>query len=264
MPVTADQVTDNSLPEGNYYLKIDYYVDDDKDHGYTGDHTGYTETVVERTADQLTGAVEAIDGNVYTKIGAARIGRLDYFSRNKEQNATETATYSFVPWMENNQMTAFLGNNGRLNMPNPYSFTISKEVAGNNAEQIDLDKEFQFTVKITDEGDMPLTGGYAYIGGSIMDGVTGPENDVLTLNDNGEGTITLKHGQQVTITGLPLGAKYTVTEEDYSGDGYVTTKTGDIGTIGKDATSTAAFTNTKDVTPIEPDPDDSSLTAKKE
>lgn len=379
VPVTADQVTDNSLPEGNYYLKIDYYVDDDKDHGYTGDHTGYTETVVERTADQLTGAVEAIDGNVYTKIGAARIGRLDYFSRNKEQNATETATYSFVPWMENNQMTAFLGNNGRLDMPNPYNFTISKEVAGNNAEQIDLDKEFQFTVKITDEDDTPLTGGYAYIGGSTMDGVIGPENDVLTLNDNGEGTITLKHGQQVTITGLPLGAKYTVTEEDYSndgytttangtegreatgttnqdtipvaafvntknttapdtgnltvskvvagnagetdkdfhftvtlsdtsisdtfgdmifidgvadftlkhgeskeatglpsdityevteedysGDGYVTTKTGDIGTVGKDATSTAAFTNTKDVTPIEPDPDDSSLTAKKE
>ena len=298
VPVTADQVTDNSLPEGNYYLKIDYYVDDDKDHGYTGDHTGYTETVVERTADQLTGAVEAIDGNVYTKIGAARIGRLDYFSRNKEQNATETATYSFVPWMENNQMTAFLGNNGCLDMPNPYNFTISKEVAGNNAEQIDLDKEFQFTVKITDEDDTPLTGGYAYIGGSIMDGVTAPDTGNLTVSKvvagnagetdkdfhftvtlsdtsisdtfgdmifiDGVADFTLKHGESKEATGLPSDITYEVTEEDYSGDGYVTTKTGDIGTVGKDATSTAAFTNTKDVTPIEPDPDDSSLTAKKE
>ena len=45
-------------------------------------------------------------------------------------------------------------------------------------------------------------------------------------------------------------------EDDYSDDGYVTTKTGDTGTIAKDGTSTAVFTNTKNVTPIDPDPGD--------
>ena len=252
VPVSTDQVTDNSLPEGAYYFKIDYYVDDDREHGYIGDHTGYTETVVERTAEQLAGAVEVIDGNVYTKIGAARIGRLDYFSQQKENNFTETATYSFVPWMKkDNHMTVFLGNNGRLDVPNPYSFSISKEVTGNNTNQEDLNKPFQFSVKITDMKGRPLTGGYAYVGGSTVDNVIAPKNDVLTLNDNGEGSFALKHGQQITITGLPLGAKYTVTEDDYSADGFTTTANGTEGLMATGATSqdaipVAAFVNTKD------------------
>lgn len=41
----------------------------------------------------------------------------------------------------------------------------------------------------------------------------------------------------------------------------MTIKTGDTGTIAKDGTSTAAFTNTKDVTP--PEPDTGNLTVSK-
>lgn len=81
---------------------------------------------------------------------------------------------------------------------------------------------------------------------------------------DGEATFTLKHGESKTATGLQAGITYTVTEDDYSDDGYVTTKTGDKGTITKDGTSTAVFTNTKDVTPIDPDSDNSNLTVKKE
>lgn len=125
--------------------------------------------------------------------------------------------------------------------PKTGNLTVSKTVAGNAGE---TDKEFHFTVTLGDTtvggkyGDMTFTGGKA--------------------------TFTLKHNESKTATGLPAGITYTVAEDDYSDDGYVTTKTGDTGTIAKDGTSTAVFTNTKDVTPIDPDPDDSSLTVKKE
>ena len=121
------------------------------------------------------------------------------------------------------------------------SLTVSKTVAGNAGE---TDKEFHFTVTL---GDTTVGGKYG---------------DMTFAN--GEATFTLKHGESKTATGLPAGITYTVAEDDYSDDGYVTTKTGDTGTIAKDGTSTAVFTNTKDVTPIDPDPDDSSLTVKKE
>ena len=121
------------------------------------------------------------------------------------------------------------------------SLTVSKTVAGNAGE---TDKEFHFTVTL---GDTTVGGKY---GG-------------MTFTD-GKATFTLKHNESKTATGLPAGITYTVAEDDYSDDGYVTTKTGDTGTIAKDGTSTAVFTNTKDVTPIDPDPDGSSLTVKKE
>ena len=121
------------------------------------------------------------------------------------------------------------------------SLTVSKTVAGNAGE---TDKEFHFTVTL---GDTTVGGKY---GGMTFTG--------------GKATFTLKHNESKTATGLPAGITYTVAEDDYSDDGYVTTKTGDTGTIAKDGTSTAVFTNTKNVTPIDPDPDDSSLTVKKE
>ena len=125
--------------------------------------------------------------------------------------------------------------------PDTGNLTVSKVVAGNAGE---TDEGFRFTVTLSDTsindtfGDMTFTDGVA--------------------------DFTLKHGESKTATGLPAGITYTVAEDDYSDDGYVTTKTGDTGTIAKDGTSTAVFTNTKDVTPIDPDPDDSSLTVKKE
>ncbi|MDO4504999.1 MAG: fibro-slime domain-containing protein [bacterium] len=118
--------------------------------------------------------------------------------------------------------------------PKTGNLTVSKTVAGNAGE---TDKEFHFTVTLGDTtvggkyGDMTFTGGKA--------------------------TFTLKHNERKTATGLPAGITYTVTEDDYSDDGYVATKIGDTGTIAKDGTSTAVFTNTKDVTPIDPDPDES-------
>lgn len=59
---------------------------------------------------------------------------------------------------------------------------------------------------------------------------------------------SLKHEGTITFKNLPDGVTYTVTETDYSKEGYTTTKTGDTGTIVGGETKTAAFTNTKDGT----------------
>ena len=47
-------------------------------------------------------------------------------------------------------------------------------------------------------------------------------------DDNGQCTVdfTLKHGQTASLTNLPYGMSYTVTEDDYTGEGYTTAVTG--------------------------------------
>ena len=62
---------------------------------------------------------------------------------------------------------------------------------------------------------------------------------------NGVASFTLKHGESKAAAELPNGVRYTVAEADYTSEGYVTTKTGNVGTIVGDDTLGAAFTNTK-------------------
>lgn len=116
------------------------------------------------------------------------------------------------------------------------SLAVSKTVSGKGAEK---DKLFKFTVKFSDKNSDPLTGSFDYTGsyfGSIANG----------------GTISLKHGEKVTISGLPEGTKYVVTEDSDSAEGYSVTAINAGGTIQSNQTAEAAFTNTKDRTPVGP------------
>lgn len=105
---------------------------------------------------------------------------------------------------------------------------ISKEVTGNGA---DTSKSFVFTLTLND-----ASGSYIYFGHNLPGGT-------IISGDR----ISLTHGQSITITGLPAGATYTVTEADYAGDGYTTTSSGATGSIVADETQTAAFTNMRTV-----------------
>lgn len=112
--------------------------------------------------------------------------------------------------------------------PQTGSLTISKTVTGTAGEK---DKLFTFTVTLGAEGTYSYTGSKS---GTIANG----------------GTVQLKHGESITISGIPEGTSYSVVESDNSG--YEVTKTGDTGTIAADTTSTASFTNKKDAAPITP------------
>lgn len=122
--------------------------------------------------------------------------------------------------------------------PKVCNLTISKTVGGNMGDQ---SKEFVFTATLLGEG-------YSF------DGVT-YSIDGREAQSVGDGTtcdFTLKHGQSITFTGLPIGAAFTVTETPYSESGYVTTVDGETvssKTITLDETNRdIAFVNRKDVT----------------
>ena len=112
------------------------------------------------------------------------------------------------------------------------SLTISKTVAGNAADET---QQFDFTVTFTG-----ADGTYDYVGKGIADGTI----------QSGD-TISLAHGQSITIKGLPKDAAYTVTEKDYTDMGYAVASTDETGTIIADTTAAAVFTNTKNAQPID-------------
>ena len=95
-------------------------------------------------------------------------------------------------------------------------------------------EQFTFKVNLKDSSDKALTDEFNYTG--TLDG----EEATGKIKDGG--TVTLAHDDAVTITGLPEGAKYEVTEE--KADNWVVDEASKKGTITKGATATASFTNT--------------------
>lgn len=115
------------------------------------------------------------------------------------------------------------------------SLTISKTVSGNAASTT---KEFTFTVTLMENGDTP--------------------NNEVTFGDvtfiNGVATFKLKARDVKTITGIPAGYDYTVTESDNNGyivsatvDGKTATLKNNMlgGTIAAGAETKVAFNNHK-------------------
>ena len=129
-------------------------------------------------------------------------------------------------------------NEDKADFENIYSsgsLTISKVVTGNAG---DKNKEFTFTVTFTDVNGNPLDGEYRYTGSKEG-----------TIKSGGE--IKLKDGESVTISGLPIGTKYTVAEAEANKDGYTTTSKGESGEISEKEQK-AEFTNSKNTEPTEP------------
>lgn len=108
------------------------------------------------------------------------------------------------------------------------SLTVKKTVVDGDSQ-----REFGFTVALTDGDGEPVSGTF------------GEGENAMTFTD-GRATFTLKHGGEKTITGLPVGASYTVTED--AAEGYTTTVDGTDGSKAEgtvtEAGATAAFTNT--------------------
>lgn len=115
-----------------------------------------------------------------------------------------------------------------INIAKTGSLTVKKTVVGGDSQ-----REFGFTVTLTDGDGEPVSGTF------------GEGEDAVTFTD-GKATFTLKHGGEKTITGLPVGVSYTVTED--AAEGYTTTVNGASGSKAEgtvtEAGATAAFTNT--------------------
>lgn len=104
------------------------------------------------------------------------------------------------------------------------SLTISKTVEDDG----DASREFIFTLRLYDAFGRELTGSFGYVGsksGRISSG----------------GTVTLKHGESITVLGIPAGTQYVVTEEP--AEEYISIPTGETGTITPGGEEIAAFIN---------------------
>mgnify|MGYP005759915255 CR=1 FL=1 len=103
-----------------------------------------------------------------------------------------------------------------------YDLTVAKQVTG---EMGDRDKPFTFQISVPGMENKTLS----YTGGTWEGApadVQPPSGDSLALNEKGEATFTLSHGQTITIHGLPVGTKYTITEPGAQADGYTVTASG--------------------------------------
>lgn len=75
----------------------------------------------------------------------------------------------------------------------------------------------------------------------LPDGKYSMGNETLTVS-GGKATVSLEGGESVTITGIPAGANYAVSEK--ANANYTTTMSGNTGTIEAGETQKAVFTNT--------------------
>jgi len=133
-----------------------------------------------------------------------------------------TDTSCSVPYVDGTVLNADTVLYGRWTAAHG-NLSVTKTVAGNNG---DTSKAFNFTVTLGDTGINGTFGEMTFTGGKAM--------------------FSLKHGESKTATNLPAGITYTVSEAEADKDGYTTTFANASGSIVKDATVTAAFTNTKD------------------
>ena len=108
------------------------------------------------------------------------------------------------------------------------SLTVKKKVVGGDSQ-----REFGFTVALADGDGEPVSGTF------------GKGGHAVTFTD-GKVTFALKDGGEKTIAGLPVGARYTVTED--AAEGYTTAVNGADGSKAEGAVTedgaTVAFTNT--------------------
>ncbi len=135
----------------------------------------------------------------------------------------DQSDWSFFAIGSYNESSTTVTGGSLTNTRNTYgALIVEKIIAGNGA---DADKQFEFTITLTDSS------------------INGQFSEVLFTS--GVATIFLKGSESKTIEGLPNGVGFTVTETDYTADGYITVPEEITGVIVGDTEVTASFTNTR-------------------
>lgn len=134
---------------------------------------------------------------------------------------------------------------GFVNTYTTHTLTLQKQVRGAFA---DRDRAFDFTVELTDPDDTP------HMAAANVT-VNGESRRVNFADGKARFTQSIRPGEDVVISGLPAGTRYTVTEngaDDYttawSNDPENTAKTS-ADNIMPDADAALTVTNTKNATP---------------
>ena len=161
------------------------------------------------------------------------------------------------PYSNSNGTTGTLevvDGKGTLAIKADETITITGIVIGSAYKVTEIKVPTYFKASEAVSGTIAASGNTAtitntYLTGSLtvkkeVVGATAPDDAFTFTVQYGDKTetFTLKKDGVKTITGIPAGTAYTVTEEANSK--YTTTKTGDTGTIASGETAEAVFTNT--------------------
>ncbi|MGI6590307.1 MAG: Spy0128 family protein [Eggerthellaceae bacterium] len=212
----SDVIVTDTIPTGTEYVKD------------SADHNGSYDA----TANKLTWTIKDVpagnSGTVSFKVKVTKAA----VKQGTVKNKATIQIGENGPKIDTNEVTTNVESGGLV---------ISKKVKKSSDNMTpNKDAEFTFTVNFKKADGSAVEGDYDFTGT-----VDGTEAYTGTVNDGG--TITLKAGGSVTITGLPNGTKWTVTESsDSLTNGFTNDSTTQTGTIEAKQTTvdTAAFTNT--------------------
>lgn len=121
------------------------------------------------------------------------------------------------------------------------SLSVSKTVEGGFGDKTKL---FDFEIYVIDEG-RELSGSYS---ARITHSDASAENITLTFAE-GAAVTQLKHGDTLTVSGLPVGARYEVDELAASRRGYTVTSTNEAGSLTEDPASVTYVNTLPDAVP---------------
>lgn len=129
------------------------------------------------------------------------------------------------------------------NTYNSYSLEVKKTVEGNFG---DLGDTFTFYITLGKEDGKDDN--YATATVHVSD-TSNPANNATWTVGGSQQTVTLKHGQTITVSNLPVGVTYTVTEEKTNADGstWVYNTTGEAVAINNVLQSITAGNNANKV-----------------
>ena len=136
-----------------------------------------------------------------------------------------------------------------VNTKDEGSLSVTKKVDSN--VEADKTKEFTFTITLKDKDGQPASGTYT---GTLTkpgyNGSTLSRTRDIVFGADGTATVDLKHDETMTISGIPAGYTYSVTEAEETS--FTTTSTGDVTnvTIVKDETKNGTFTNKHNTAPL--------------
>lgn len=206
--------------------------------GYTGDYTEYNAGTLftEETLNSFTPTKDmkvSTNSNgrqVYTWLDTENSYKVIDNGNGTFTKITTKLSFTITNYNIDTEDQVYYGN-----------LTINKVVKdseGNTLTANDDSTNFVFTITLTAND-----GSKAFIEGTKSFG------DVIFKN--GVGTVSLKAGGSITISDIPAGVSYSVTEKEL--DEYETSYDSNNGTIAKDSNETVTFTNTKKPEP-EPGP----------
>ena len=175
-------------------------------------------------------------------VPAGKKGEVSFKASVNESAVEKVENKATIQIGENNPK--YETNTDSKSVPKSGALAISKTIALTEGQgtEIDTEKTFEFTVALTDSKDKVLTKAYTYT-------ITNKKDEKVSSGEVAHnGTISLKHGETATITGLPAGTKFTVTE--IAAEGYTPSSEGGVinGSVTAEEKAKADFTNTYSVT----------------